>query len=172
MTAFPGAAPGRPASCVRFATGDDLDGLAALWTEITEHHRELDPLYTLRPGAARAIRSLLRSMLADPSCAVFVSERDGEVVGMSSVRIERAPPILQEVERAEITDLGVRRSHRRRGIGRALAQAALAWVGDRGVGRVEVRVVVGNEGGQAFWSALGFRDHVQILQRVVGPPAG
>jgi GNAT superfamily N-acetyltransferase len=171
VTAFPGAAPGRPLSRVRCATGDDLDELAALWTEITDHHRELDPLYTFRPGAAGAIRSLLRSMLVDRSCAVFVSEIDGEVAGMSCVRIERAPPILQEVERAEITDLGVRRTHRRRGIARALAEAALAWAGDRGVVRAEVRVVVGNEGGEAFWSALGFRDHVRILQRIVGPPA-
>jgi GNAT superfamily N-acetyltransferase len=136
-----------------------------LWTEITQHHRELDPLYTLRPGAETAIRSLLRSMLAEDDSALFVAELESELVGMSCARVDRAPPILLEVERAEITDLGVRRGHRRRGIGRALAEAALAWVRERRVARVEVRVVAGNRGGQAFWRDLGFGDHVQILQR-------
>jgi GNAT superfamily N-acetyltransferase len=165
VTASPGAAPASPGSCVRLARGADLDALLALWTEITHHHRELDPLYTLRPGAETAIRSLLRSMLAEDDCAVFVAELAGEPVGMSCVRIDRAPPILREVERAEITDLGVQRGHRRRGIGRALAEAAFAWVHERRVARVEVRVVTRNRGGQAFWRDLGFGDHVQILQR-------
>jgi GNAT superfamily N-acetyltransferase len=165
VTALSGAAPASPGSCVRRAKGADLDVLLALWTGITHYHRELDPLYTLRPGAETEIRSLLRSMLAEDDYAVFVAELEGELVGMSCARVDRAPPILLEVERAEITDLGVQRGHRRRGIGRALAEAALAWVRERGVARVEVRVVAGNRGGQAFWRDLGFGDHVQILQR-------
>lgn len=167
MTARPGpsAAGGGGEPGVRRATGGDLAALTALWIEITQHHRALDSLYSLRPGAEQAIRGLLRSMLEDRRCALFVSERDGEVVGMSCVRIDQAPPILREVERAEITDLGVRMSLRGRGIGRRLAGAALAWVREQGVARVEVRVVAGNREGQAFWRALGFGDHVQILQR-------
>lgn len=86
---------------------------------------------------------------------------------MSGARIDRAPPILLEVERAEITDLGVRPHRRRRGVGRALAEAALAWVRERGVARVEVRVVAGNPEGRAFWRALGFSEHVAVLERRV-----
>jgi ribosomal protein S18 acetylase RimI-like enzyme len=152
---------------VRRATEADLEALTALWIEITRHHRDLDPLFTLRQGAEEAIRSLLRSMLEDPGCGVFVSEPDGEVVGICCVRIDRAPPILREVERAEITDLGVRRDHRRRGLGRMLAEVALTWVRERAISRVEVRVVEGNREAQAFWRALGFGDHVQVLQRSV-----
>ncbi len=148
---------------VRRATAADLEALAELWTEITLHHRDLDPLFTLRQGAEGAIRSLLRSTLEDPGCGVFVSELDGEVVGICCVRIDRAPPILREVERAEITDLGVRRDHRRRGLGRMLAEAALTWVREREVDRVEVRVVAGNREGEAFWRSLGFEDHVNVL---------
>jgi N-acetylglutamate synthase len=54
---------------------------------------------------------------------------------------------------------------RRRGIGRALAGAALAWAQAAGAARVEVRVAARNPGGQAFWRALGFADFVDVLDR-------
>ena len=76
--------------------------------------------------------------------------------GLCTVRIDRAPPIGGEVERAEITDLGVIESFRRRGIGRSLVEAASGWVRSRGVERVEVRVATRNPEGQAFWRAIGF----------------
>ena len=155
----------RAAPDVRRATPADLHALTALWIEITRHHEPLDSLYRLRPGAETRVRELLGRLLRDPDSAFFVCEAEGEVVGMSGARIERAPPILLEVERAEITDLGVRANRRRRGIGRALAEAALAWVRERGVARVEVRVAVGNPEGDAFWQALGFAEHVAVLQR-------
>ncbi len=162
------SAPSREASVpppVRRASLQDLEALTAIWIEITQHHRAIDPLYTLRPGAAAEVKRLLRSMLEASACAVFVADPGGRVEGMSCVRIDRAPPILEELERAEITDLGVRRASRRRGIGRALALAALGWVRERGVGRVEVRVAKGNAEGRAFWRSLGFGDHVEVLQR-------
>jgi ribosomal protein S18 acetylase RimI-like enzyme len=157
---------GRPhAGHVRPAESGDLDALTEIWTEITQHHAPLDPLFTLRPGAAAQIRKLLRAVLRDPDAATFVFEADGAVVGMSCVRIDRAPPILRETRRAEITDLGVRRERRRRGVGLALAQAALDWVSSQGVDRVEVRVTRGNRAGQAFWRSLGFGDFMDVLQR-------
>lgn len=153
--------PGR----VREAEPRDLDRLAALWTEIADHHAPLDPLYALQPGAGAEIRSLMVSVARDPDAAIFVHETDGYVDGFCSVRIDCAPPIFQETERAEITDLGVSAGRRRRGIGRALVGAALDWVAGRGVERVEVRVAAPNAEGQSFWRALGFGDCVDVLQR-------
>jgi GNAT superfamily N-acetyltransferase len=59
----------------------------------------------------------------------------------------------------------VRPAARRRGLGRSLAEAALAWARARGVTRVEVRVAAGNAEGQAFWRSLRFGDLVDVLQR-------
>ena len=84
---------------------------------------------------------------------------------MCIVRIDRAPPILEEIERAEITDLGVRESFRRRGIGRALLGEALQWVAASGVNRVEVQVAHGNVEGQGFWRAAGFADFMDVLHK-------
>ena len=165
-------AEGDAAGTVRDARAADLDRVAELWVAITEHHRPLDPLFTMRRDAAVPLRELLFALYRDPDCAIFVYEEPGpggdvpgQIVGMAIVRVDLAPPILEEVERAEITDLGVRASHRRLGIGRLLLDEALAWVRSRGVERVELQVAAGNREGQAFWRALGFGELMHVLHK-------
>ena len=85
--------------------------------------------------------------------------------GADIVRIDRAPPILEETERAEITDLGVRPAMRLRGVGRRLVEAAHSWVRDRGVERIEIQVATGNREGQAFWRAIGYSDLMDVLHK-------
>ncbi len=163
-TATQGAVGGA-ARGVREATPRDTDRLVALWTAITAHHQPLDPLFTMRAGAEGELHALISAMLRDPDAAVFVYEDGNDVPGMCMVRVDRSPPILEEVERAEITDLGVREGRRREGIGRALAERALAWVRARGVERVEVQVAARNAEGQAFWRGLGFGELMDVLQK-------
>jgi len=149
---------------VRPAARRDLERLVALWSAITDHHVGLDPLFTPRPGAEAEVEALLRAQFADPDAALFVWD-EGRLLGFCSVRVDRAPPILEETERAEITDLSVDPESRRRGIGRALVGAATGWVERRGVARVEVRVAAANEEAQAFWRALGYGDLMDVLHR-------
>ena len=143
----------------------DIDCVGALWAAVAEHHGRLDPLFTPRPGADAEIRNLIAAQLRDRDSAIFVWDAGAGPEGFCTVRVDRAPPILAEVERAEITDLGVREGLRRRGVGRALVGAATDWIAARGVARVEVRVAAGNREGQAFWRALGFGDLVDVLHR-------
>jgi GNAT superfamily N-acetyltransferase len=150
---------------LRRACAADLARLTELWIETTAHHASIDPLFTLRPGAEPEIQQMIESQLRDPDAAIFVWDAAEELLGFCGVQIDRAPPILEETRRAEITDLGVCESARRRGIGRSLAAAALDWTVDRGVLRIEVRVAVGNREGQAFWRAIGFDDLIEVLQR-------
>jgi len=149
---------------VRKAESRDLDRVAAIWVAITDHHRHLDPLFRMRAGVDAELSGLLRALHRDPDAAIFVHEEAGNITGMSIVRIDRSPPIMEETVRAEITDLGVRESERRRGIGSLLVDAALDWVAARGVDRVEVQVAVGNDEGQAFWRARGFGPLMDVLQ--------
>jgi ribosomal protein S18 acetylase RimI-like enzyme len=150
---------------VRPAERRDLDRVAALWGAITVHHAAFDPVFRMRPDADAALAELIRALHRDPSVAILVYDEDGDLPGMCIVRIDRAPPILEETRRAEITDLGVREDARRRGIGATLADAALRWVSDADVVRVEVRVASGNAEGQAFWRALGFDDLMDVLHK-------
>jgi len=155
---------------VRRAELRDLPALTELWIAITRHHAPLDPLFRLRRGAEPEVRELLRAMLRDPDARAFVCEAGDAAVGMACVRVDRAPPILDEAERAEITDLFVRPAWRRRGCGSALARTAVDWAASRGIRRVEVRVAAANAEGEAFWRAFGFGDHMRILQLRLGDP--
>ena len=163
---------------VRVARMQEIDRVAALWALITEHHAGLDPLFRMRRGpvADGELRELLRALARDPDAEIFVYDAsdtpaapdpDGraDLEGLCIVRIDRAPPILEETERAEITDLGVRPAQRRRGIARRLVEAAMEWVRDRGVARVEIQVASGNREGQAFWRAMGYTDLMDVLHK-------
>lgn len=150
---------------VRAAGAADLDRVAALWTAITHHHEPLDPVFRMRADADGELRELLRALARDPDCQILVYDEEGDLPGMLIVRIDHAPPIMQETLRAEITDLGVREEARRRGIGTALLEAAFAWVRASGAKRVEVQVAHANDVGQAFWRARGFGDFMDVLDK-------
>jgi ribosomal protein S18 acetylase RimI-like enzyme len=150
---------------VRGALATDLDRVAALWTAITHHHEPLDAVFTMRRDAGGELRELLRALARDPDCQIFVYDEGGDLPGMLIVRVDHSPPIMQETMRAEITDLGVRASARRRGIATALLDAALEWVRASGVTRIEVQVAHANAIGQAFWRARGFGDFMDVLDK-------
>ena len=150
---------------VRRAVVRDLDQIAALWTVLAEHHAAMDSLFASKPNADEEVRQLLQQAFRDPDAALFVCEGTAGLAGFCVVRIDRAPVVLMEAERAEITDVLVREAERRRGGGRALVDAALAWAKDRGVARCEVRVAARNAAGQGFWRAVGFDDLMDVLHR-------
>jgi ribosomal protein S18 acetylase RimI-like enzyme len=152
---------------IRRAGPRDLEVVTGLWLTLGDHHAALDPAFGVRSddrGRSEA-REIVRRLLRDPDAALLLWEGgERRALGLAIVRAARAPGVALEDERAEISDLWVDPEARRRGIGRALADASLAWVRQRGVERVTVRVAVANAEGQAFWRALGFDDLLDVLQ--------
>lgn len=150
---------------MRPASHRDLDRVTELWMALGEHHAALEPAFSLGPGAGAHARRILAAKLADPDTAILVHDAAGALAGLCIVRVDRAPEIQVERCRGEITDLYVRESARRRGIGRALAEAGIAWTRERGATRVEVRVAAANPTASAFWRASGFGAFVDVLHR-------
>ena len=150
---------------VRQAEMRDLDRVAAMWIAITRHHEPMDPLFRMRPDSDGELRELLRALMRDRDAAILVYELEGDIAGLCIIRIDHAPPILEETERAEVTDLGVRPGFRRRGIGTLLLEQALEWARMSGIERVEVQVASANTEGQRFWRSQGFGDLMQVLHK-------
>jgi GNAT superfamily N-acetyltransferase len=117
------------------------------------------PEAPLSPGAASAY-------LADPGVLHWVAEEDGRVVGELLCHLLRLPS--RDGRELLLYSIGVRESHRRRGIGRALVQEMLRWMRAEGV--PEVWVLADNPGAEAFYAACGFeRDTEQgvlMLQKI------
>jgi ribosomal protein S18 acetylase RimI-like enzyme len=142
--------------------------VTALWTALLRYHAELDPALRLRPEAEGQMRRLVRGIFADRDVAVFLGfaapqQSPACASGLCVVQVDRAPAILEEPRRGKISELYVREEARRRGLGTALARAALAHAREHDVRRLEVRVSTRNLEGQSFWRALGFRDFMDVL---------
>jgi ribosomal protein S18 acetylase RimI-like enzyme len=149
----------------RAAEARDLEAVAALWQALVELHGRLDFRLASAPRAAAEWQRVAARQLADPQAALLVWEEAGALLGFCAARVVQAPPGLAEHARCEIDELFVPSAARRRGIGRALVEAALGWGAARGAGQVLVRVAARNAEGQAFWRALGFGDFVDVLAR-------
>lgn len=97
-------------------------------------------------------RRYLRALKRHPDAAVFVAEDDGAIVGRLSVA--RDPHTASR----HVADLGlmVAASHRRRGIGHALLEQAVAWARDAGVRKLELHVFPWNEPALKLYEQFGF----------------
>jgi RimJ/RimL family protein N-acetyltransferase len=99
-----------------------------------------------------AERRYLRSIRRSPHAAVFVAEAPEGIVGRLSVARDPHPAS------AHVADLGlmVARSHRGRGIGRALLEEAAGWARQVGVSKLELHVFPHNEPALGLYESFGF----------------
>lgn len=97
-------------------------------------------------------RRYLRAIRRYPNAAVYVAEHEGEIVGRLSVARDQHPAS------SHVADVGlmVAASHRRRGIGTALLDAAVQWGREAGVRKLELHVFPWNSAAIALYERYGF----------------
>ena len=111
--------------------------------------------WLIAEGAWRSVgeeRRYLRTLSRYPHAAVLVAEADEGVVARLSLARDPHPAS------AHVADLGlmVAASHRRRGIGTALLDAAVRWAHAAGVRKLELHVFPWNEAAIKLYENYGF----------------
>jgi RimJ/RimL family protein N-acetyltransferase len=97
-------------------------------------------------------RRYLRAIRRYPNAAVFVAEDEGRIVGRLSIARDQHPASRH------VADLGlmVAMSHRRRGIGTRLLEAARDWAYHSDVRKLELHVFPHNEAAIRLYENFGF----------------
>jgi len=136
---------------IRPAEPSDAPALVDLSGEIGGE----DGAWLLTTEAWRSVadeRRYLRAVRGHPDAAVFVVEDGHRLVGRLSLARDGHPAS------AHVADLGlmVAASHRRRGVGRALLDQAVAWAKKSGVRKLELHVFPWNEPAIALYESFGF----------------
>jgi ribosomal protein S18 acetylase RimI-like enzyme len=151
----------------------DGAGIASLHLAGGNDYLELDPTRFRIPdedGFAEWLDSDLAA--SGDSWICFVAEEDGRIVGqvearllqpMDSARYQVIKALGQV--RGEVNSLGVLKSHRRRGIGRALMEHAERWLADRGASTIELDTLATSPESVPFYESIGYEPRSIIFER-------
>jgi RimJ/RimL family protein N-acetyltransferase len=135
---------------VRRAEATDAEMLTNLATEVSSEPEGWMIWAEWRTVAEE--RRYLRATRRHADAAVYVAEIDGELAGRLSLARDAHPASHH------IADIGlmVDARFRRRGVGRALLEAAVEWAGEHDVSKLELHVFPWNEAAIALYEAFGF----------------
>jgi GNAT superfamily N-acetyltransferase len=157
---------------VRWAVRADIAQLAMLDVELPRH-QGLAP--TFASGTVPTVEHALsewESDFGDPEYAVFVAERDGEMVGSligCALEKSHAHTGLARPDNAGFLGFAAVFAHARGGgVGRALGNAMLNWTMERGFDSVVTDWRQTNLLSSRAWPAFGFTENFIRLHRLVG----
>jgi ribosomal protein S18 acetylase RimI-like enzyme len=147
----------------------DAAELRECYVELQDDERLLDP--HLRDGQSSAEEYLgyMFRRCSETEGKVFVSEGDGSVVGFVSIwaKIRSRAIEEEEYEYAYVSDLVVLRSHRGRGLGRALLGKAEEYASQLGAKLVRINVHAKNGVARRLYEGFGFRERVLELSKTL-----
>lgn len=151
----------------------DLPALEQCIVEMQEFERGIDPRLRRGTEMASAYTAELRERCANQDGVILVAVLDGAVTGFVAVQARVPYDGLDDPpgEHALISDLTVLPEYRRKGAGRALLEAAEAHVRRRGSRELRIGVLAGNAGAKRVYQAAGFRPYLEILHKILPPPA-
>ena len=140
---------------IRPMTMDDYPAVFALWNASLTSARDID-------DSPQAIGAFLSR---NPGISV-VAELDGQITGS----------ILcgHDGRRGSLYHVTVSTAHRRCGVGQAMVRACLDALRAGGIHRCALVAFTKNEGGNAFWKAMGFAQREDLFYRDIvleGEPA-
>ncbi|HET6899062.1 MAG TPA: GNAT family N-acetyltransferase, partial [Vicinamibacteria bacterium] len=123
---------------IRRATAADLPAIGRLGALLIAEHHDFDSrrFLAVRPSTPVDYASFLGTQLDDPDVAVLVADEGGNVTGYAYCALEGYDYMSLRGPAGVLHDVIVAPEHRRRGVGRLLLDAVLAYLRSRGAPRV------------------------------------
>jgi len=144
---------------IRRATHADLPQIGRLGALLVAQHHEFDSRRFL-PATDRTKEGYARflgTQLDEPDAAVLVAALDGGVIGYAYVAVESYDYMTLRGPAGLLHDIIVDPERRRHGVGRALLEAVLEYVRQRGLEQIVLSTAERNEAAQRFFDSVGFR---------------
>jgi len=143
------------------AGAERLDEVRALWLALRDHHHAGDPSVGPMRGdedAWAVARPMLAGYLAQDGAFLLLAEReDGDGLDGFALVTVQGPMATWAVDRFGFLEiLSVAPAARGLGLGSRLLAAVEAELAPLGIDALELSVMAGNVGAQAFYRALGF----------------
>ena len=150
---------------IRAATRSDLPELIALWQEHQEFHAQCDPYFERSSNPNPGFLNFLQEDL--DNLGLFVAQVETKIVGFILGEIASRPPCFASIDYGIIDDLAVTAEWRRKGIGKLLVEKGMNWFTEKGIHRIEARVLMSNSLASNFWHNAGFDPYMETVYKVV-----
>lgn len=138
---------------VREATIADAPVLVAHLKELAAEPGINIPLAPDEVISVEHEKAVLKDFHDSPRALMLIAEDGGQMVGELSIRVVSSRRAVQHVA---TLGMSVKQSHRRKGVGKALLDAALEWAPSAGIKRIELYVYARNAPAIALYEACGF----------------
>ena len=128
---------------IRTATINDIDQIAALFTEQFDIQAALQP-YLMQRGTQD--RQFIENTIADDDSQLFVAEEAGKIVGFVSVFEKKSNDFSFMVQRkyAYLMDIIVTKKQQKKGIAAQLMNEVKQWAIDRKLDYIKLSVAANN----------------------------
>ena len=153
---------------LRAATAADREALVEQFQGLNRHEAGITGDRLGDRETAIASLEAAEARVARSQGHALVAEREGAVLGHCFLTFERHPPYVTERDYAYVAELYVRPEARSLGIGTALLAEAERLSRARGMKRMLIGVVVGNDRAQAAYQRFGFSPYTTELIKPLG----
>jgi len=150
------------ATRVRRATVNDLAAVVSLRLALLREYAG-HPVYgRLRPDIEARARPLFEQQIKAVDQAIFLAEREDEVIGIVRCADVKGSPLLLPERYCYITSVFVRPSHRRHGVLSVLMDHAESWARTRGLTEMRLHNSTLHEMARGAWDQLGFEINEEV----------
>jgi ribosomal protein S18 acetylase RimI-like enzyme len=152
---------------IRDYESGDRAALRECVVQLQAAEREIDPRTADGESIADAYIDYLRNICGANRGKILVAELNGQVVGYTAVQLwDNSEEVHEEpYEYGYVSDLVVLDAFRRRGLGRALLDAAQAYTKHQHIELLRIGVLAGNETVRRMYHGCGFREHKVVLEK-------